>query len=70
MTREERKKAIDAAVAVAAGNAFVPAAVRVGLAAMAEELAELRDRLDRVTATHRFSGVMGILQTSEEKDEN
>lgn len=43
MTPIERRKAIDNAVAVAATNPLVPIAVRVGLAAMAEELRELRD---------------------------
>lgn len=42
IARSERQKAIANAVAVASQNAFVPIAVRVGLAAMAEELAELR----------------------------
>lgn len=42
MTPIERQKAIDNAVAVAATNPLVPLAVRVGLAAIAEELRELR----------------------------
>lgn len=45
MKQDERRKAIANAVAVASSHAFVPAAVRVGLAAMAEELRELDARL-------------------------
>lgn len=47
MTREERRKAIENAVALAAGNVLVPVAVRVGIAAMVEEL---RDHAERITA--------------------
>lgn len=45
MTRDERLKAISNAVALAAGNPLVPAAVRVGIAAMAEELRDVVGRL-------------------------
>jgi len=45
MDRAERLKAIENAVAVAAGNPLVPAAVRVGIAAMAEELRDVVGRL-------------------------
>lgn len=34
------------AVAVASGHGFVPAAVRVGLAALVEEAMEQRERID------------------------
>jgi hypothetical protein len=45
MNRVERLKAIETAVALAAGHPFVPAAVRVGLAALAEELRDVVGRL-------------------------
>ena len=45
MTRDERLKAISNAVALAAGNPLVPAVVRVGIAAMAEELRDVVGRL-------------------------
>jgi len=51
MTRDERRKAIAAAVAVASQNAFVPTAVRVGLAAMADELRELDGRVRELETT-------------------
>lgn len=48
MTREERRKAIETAVAEAMHNYLVPASVKVGIAAMAEELRALNERLIRV----------------------
>lgn len=45
MTPGERRKAIDNAVALVAGNVAVPVAFRVALAALAEEMAELRLQL-------------------------
>ena len=42
MDQDQRRKAIASAVAEASANAFVPTAIKVGLAAMAEELTELR----------------------------
>lgn len=45
MTRDERIKAINTAVAVAAGNVFIPAPVRVALAAAVEELEAQNVRL-------------------------
>lgn len=48
MEREQRMKAMETAAAEAATNHFVPAAVRVGIAAMVEELREQRARLDAV----------------------
>ncbi len=48
MTPDERRKAIANAVAEATHNAFVPTAIKVGFAAMAEELRELNARLGRI----------------------
>lgn len=48
MTRDERRKAIANAVAAAAGNALVPTAVKVGFAAMAEELREQDARIQKI----------------------
>ena len=45
MTRDERLKAISNAVALAATHPLVPLPVRVGIAAMAEELRDVVGRL-------------------------
>ncbi len=45
MTREERERVMATAVAVAAVNPLVPGALRVGLAALVEEVRELRARI-------------------------
>lgn len=50
MERDARMKAIASAAAEAANNALLPVSVKVGIAAMAEELRELRARLDAVEA--------------------
>lgn len=56
MTREERRKAILSGVAVAAVNPLVPAAVRVAIAALAEEVHELRGDIDALIQARRESG--------------
>ena len=48
MTKDQRRKAIATAIAEAQHNAFVPQSVKVGLAAMSEELRELDIRLARL----------------------
>lgn len=48
MNTAERKKAIETAVAAAVGNAWLPTAIKVGLAAMGEELRELRAEIEKL----------------------
>jgi hypothetical protein len=48
VNREERRKAIDNAILLATGNPLVPAAVRVGVAALGEEVRELRARVEKL----------------------
>jgi hypothetical protein len=50
MKRANRLKAISTAVAELSGNLLVPQAVRLGFAALAEEVEELRARLDSLEA--------------------
>lgn len=56
MTRADRLKALENAAAVAAQHAFLPAAVRVGVAALVEEAKDARERLDALERAI-FSGV-------------
>lgn len=55
MDRNERMKKIEAAAAEAATNPLIPASIRVGIAAMAEELRDQRARLEGV---ERAAGVV------------
>lgn len=47
MMQAERVKAMDNAAAAASANPILPAAVRVGIAALVEEVRELRAELAR-----------------------
>ena len=51
MTPAERRKAIETAVAQVVNSRAVPADIRLGIAALAEEVAELRSQLADVKAT-------------------
>lgn len=67
MNRDERKKAIADAVAVASGNVLMPAALRVGLVAIAEELGDLRARAD--IAENRFFILEGEIYSLKRKND-
>lgn len=63
MNRNERHKAIANAVATAVANPLAPAWVKVGLAAMAEELRELDARVRELELETTTKGAVNAEKT-------